>query len=215
MSAELATPQTGARKERATQPKTGTRVPILKPKPQRVRIVSDRNEQYELKLFVDIKNHIREIKLDVSSFNLIPQNEIELIMMNRLSNQVDLQSPEVQNSYPVIDLNKILSIFYYEQEKMWKYSILKEMYEKQKFAVFYIKDDNGSLLIARFLVSGATGLILSIHHPDQVPFLFEGGYIGTKLQFDTLEPKLLQFETEKESGIVENIFLFIKDLMLN
>lgn len=218
MSAELATPQTGARKERATQPKTGTQIPIVKQKSQRVQIVSERNNLYELKMRIDNKENVatnQMINIDLSSFDLVPQSEIELIMMNRQDKQIDLEDKKTQNQYPVIELDKILSVFFYEQEKMWKYSFLNEMYKKQNFTVFYTRDNNGTLLVARFFVRGLDELTLSIHHPNQVLFLFEDGYIASKLQKDTFQTKKLLFEAEPKESIIENIFLFIRETVFN
>jgi hypothetical protein len=211
---EVATHQTGARKKRDTQPKEGTQVPIVKSKQQIVKIVSERNNYYELKMTVSVQDDPREINLNLNSFTLVPQNKLELIKMDRLTKQINLDSAQVRSLYPVISFDKILSIFYYEQQKMWKHSIEKEMYEKQAFAVFYTKDEKGTLLIARFLI-GVQSLILSIHHPDNVPFLFDGGFIGSKIQRDTFQTKKLLLEAEPKESIIENLFLFIREIVFS
>lgn len=214
MSVQQATIETGADKKRAEQP-IGIKIPVKMQKPEIIEVVSEKTNEHQLQMFVYVKEDTEKINLNLKSFIKIPQDEIELIMLNRVHDQLNLESKEVQDQYPVIDLNKILSAFFYEQRKMWKHSIFKEMNERQKFAVFYIYDDAMTLWVARFLIGTEKHLILSVHRPDQIPFLFDGGFIGSEIERDEFHTNLFKLEQEKRDSITENIFLFIKEIIFS
>lgn len=154
---------------------------------QLVQIISgDRNYKNQLKLGMDSPIP-KSLHFNLDEFSLSSRNSVRSIVATRIRGHVKLDDKEVQDAYPTIHFEKILSLFYYEQEdKMWENSIFHKMETSQSFVCFFTKDLNGTVCIFRFFMRSLHKLSLSIHLPEDLPFLFENGFIGSKIQLESL-----------------------------